>query len=134
MLDERQIEVARLIAQGTPIIEITRQVNVARSTIYEWKKLEEFTAEVDSFGQEFISSAKGRLKCAAKDAADEIIKLLKGGKYEKTRLAAAVDILDRNLGKATTRLDIDDKRDNNNTPSDDMLENVFSEIDSKDSE
>ena len=118
MLEERQVEIARLIAQGTPILEITRQVNVARSTIYEWKKLEEFTAEVDRFGQEFITLARVKLKCAANDAADEIIKLLTKGKYEKTRLAAAFDILDRNLGKATTRVEVGNLKDKDSVPVD----------------
>jgi len=131
MLDERQIEVARLIAQGIEITEIVKKINVARSTIYEWKKLEEFTAEVDKFGQEFIYAAQGRLKCAAKDAADEVIKLLKEGRYEKTRLSAAQDILDRNLGKATTRVEVDDNRDNNDNVSTDVLDQEINEFDNK---
>jgi transposase len=131
MLDERQIEVARLIAQGTTILDIVKEVKVARSTIYEWKKLEEFTAEVDRFGQEFVSAAQGRLKCAAKNAADEIIKLLEHGKYEKTRLSAAQDILDRNLGKATTRVEVDDNRDDKDNVSSDVLDQEINEFDNE---
>ena len=131
MLDERQIKVCELIATGIPITEVSRTSGIARSTIYEWKKLEEFNAEVSRFGQEFINAAQGRLKCAAKDAADEVIKLLKEGRYEKTRLSAAQDILDRNLGKATTRVEVDDNRDNKDNVSTDVLDKEFNEFDNE---
>lgn len=129
MLDDRQIRVCELIAKGIPITEVSKVSEVARSTIYEWKKLEEFNAEVSRFGQEFIYAAQGRLKCAAKDAADEVIKLLKNGKYEKTRLSAAQDILDRNLGKATTRMEVEDGRKDKDNVSTDVLESEMDEID-----
>jgi hypothetical protein len=129
VLDERQIKCCELIAKGTPVIDIPKEIQVARSTIYEWKKLEEFNAEVDRLQQEFVSAAQGRLKCAAKDAADQVIDLLTKGKYEKTRLAAAIDILDRNLGKATTKIDINNDKTDANKVSDDILENEFNEID-----
>ncbi|MDR3595118.1 helix-turn-helix domain-containing protein [Clostridium sp.] len=131
MLDERQIEVARLIAQGMIISDIVKEVKVARSTIYEWKKLEEFNAEVNRFGQEFIYAAQGKLKCAAKNAADEMIKLLTNGKYEKTRLAAAQDILDRNLGRATTRVELDDSRDDKDNITTDILDQELNEFENE---
>ena len=120
-----------LIAQGIPITEVAKQSNVARSTIYEWKKLEEFTAEVSRFGQEFIYAAQGRLKFAATLAADEVIKLLKDGKYEKTRLSAAQDILDRNLGKATTRMEVGDSRSDKDNITTDVLDQEVKEFDNE---
>jgi hypothetical protein len=111
LLDERQIKCAELISKGIPIVDIPVQVGVNRSTIYEWKKLEEFNAEVDRLQQEFISSARGRLRAAAIPAADKLIDLLKNSKYEKTKLAAAIDILDRGLGKATTKVEVNSKDD-----------------------
>ena len=128
MLDDRQIRVCELIATGIPITEVAKVSGIARSTIYEWKKLEEFNAEVSRFGQEFIHAAQGRLKCAAKEAADEVIKLLKHGKYEKTRLSAAQDILDRNLGKATTRVEVDDSRKDKDNVTTDLLDAEMDEL------
>lgn len=131
MLDDRQIRVCELIATGMPITEVSKTLSIARSTIYEWKKLDEFNAEVSRFGQEFIYAAQGRLKCAAKDAADEVIKLLKHGKYEKTRLSAAQDILDRNLGKATTRVEVEDGRKDKDNVTTDVLDDEMNELDNE---
>ena len=133
MLDERQIKCVELLAQGIPIAEVSRQLDVSRQTIYNWKENKEFTDELDKLGQEYISSAQSHLKYAAKDAADVIIKLLKKGKSEKTRLTAAVDILVRNLGKATTKLEVSDKKSTDQVPKD-ILEDEFNEVDNNNDE
>jgi hypothetical protein len=129
MLDDRQIRAVEAKAKGDTITDMAKVAGVSRNTIYEWLKLEAFNTEVVRFQQEFISQAQGRLKVAAQDAADEMIKLLKKGKYEKTRLSAAQDILDRNLGKATSRLEVDDSRKGKDNVSADVLEAEMDEAD-----
>ncbi|MBW9158886.1 phBC6A51 family helix-turn-helix protein [Clostridium tagluense] len=131
MLDERQIKAVEAKAKGFTITDMAKEAGVSRNTIYEWIKMEEFTAEVVRFQQEFVSQAQGRLKVAAQDAADEMIKLLKKGKYEKTRLSAAQDILDRNLGKATSRVEVDDGRKDKNNVGIDVLESEIKEFECK---
>jgi len=118
VLDERQVKAIEAFAKGSTITDVAKAAGVSRNTIYEWIKIEEFMAEVGKWQQEFIYQAQGRLKVAAKDAADEVIKLLKQGKYEKTRLSAAYDILDRSLGKATTRIENINPNDKDNVPVD----------------
>ena len=90
--------------------------------------MEEFSAEVDRLGQEFISAAQSRLKCAAKDAADMIIKIMNKGTSEKVRLAASIDVLDRNLGKATSRVEVDDGRKDKNAITTDVLAKEIAEF------
>ena len=62
MLDERQLVVCELIASGIPITEVSEQSGVARSTIYEWKKLDEVKARVDVLGQEYLSQTIANIK------------------------------------------------------------------------
>ena len=131
MLDERQVKAIESLAKGSTITDAAIHSGVSRNTIYAWKELEEFTAELGKRQQEFISTAQARLKCAAKDAADEVIKLLKNGRYEKTRLSAAQDILDRNLGKATTRVEVGDNRDNKDNVTTDVLDEELNEFDNE---
>ena len=131
MLDERQIRAVEAKAKGFTITDVAKEAGVSRNTIYEWIKMEESTAEVGRFQQQYLSQAQGRLKVAAQDAADEIIKLLKKGKYEKTRLSAAQDILDRNLGKATTRVEVDDGRKDKNNVTADILDAEIDELESE---
>lgn len=131
MLDERQIKAVESLSKGSTITDAAIDSGVSRNTIYEWKKSEEFVAELSRCQQEFIYEAQGRLKSAAKEAADEIIKLLKKGKYEKTRLAAAQDILDRNLGKATSRVELDDGRRDKDKVDKDLLDEEIKEFDAE---
>jgi len=131
VLDERQLKVCELLAKGTTVVDIAKEVGISRQTVYDWKKLEEFVAEIDRLGQEFLNAAQGRLKFAAVLAAEEVIKLLKSGTYEKTRLSAAQDILDRNLGKATTRMEVGDSRSDKDNVTVDVLDKEIDEFESK---
>lgn len=129
MLDKRQIECIKLMTEGIPVMEISKKIGVSRTTIYDWKKQEEFAAELDRIEQEFISSAIYKLKRAAPVAADKLIKLL-NGKYEKTQLSAAIDLLDRTAGKATTKVEVSNDKDSKSV-SKDILESEFNEVDNK---
>jgi transposase-like protein len=131
MLDERQLKCIERLMKGNSIADIAKELNVSRQTIYNWKEAEEFKAELDRVGQELLSSAMYKLKRAAPVAADKLIDLLTKGKYEKTKLSAAIDILDRNLGKATTKLEVNDGRDDKKKLNDDILEQEFNEVDNK---
>ena len=131
MLDEKQLKCIELLMRGIPITEISKELKVSRQTIYNWKETEEFKAELDRVGQELLSSAIYKLKRAAPVAADKLIDLLTKGKYEKTKLSAAIDILDRNLGKATTKIETTTANEDNNKVNDDILEQEFNEVDNK---
>ena len=54
--------ICELIASGIPITEVSEQSGVARSTIYEWKKLDEVKARVDVLGQEYLSQTIANIK------------------------------------------------------------------------
>jgi len=126
MLDERQIKAAELWAKGVHFIDIPKEVGVSRTTIYEWKKLEEFKAEHDRFVQEFNYAARGRISAAGPEAADVIINLMRHG-VGRNKLLAALEILDRDLGKPTTKLEINDNRDNKDSVSPDVLDEEMDE-------
>ena len=129
MLKEVQIKCIKLLVQGVTITDISKELKVSRQTIYNWEDNKEFKAELDRLGQEYLNAAANKLKHAAPFAADKLIKLINGS-YEKTQLAAAVDVLDRTTGKATTKVEVSDKQDNEHV-SKDILESEFKEIDNK---
>ena len=129
MLDERQIKCIELLLKGTTVTDTAKEINVNRGTIYDWMGKEEFKAELDRCQQELINSAIYKLKRAAPVAADKLIKLL-NGKYEKTQLNAAIDLLDRTAGKATTKVEVSNDKDSKSV-SKDILESEFNEVDNK---
>jgi transcriptional regulator len=129
MLTEAQIECIRLMVKGVTITDIAEKLQVSRQTVYNWKSNEEFKAELDRLGQEYLDSARNKLKHAAPVAADKLIELL-SGKYEKTQLAAAIDLLDRTAGKATTKVEVTGDKDNEHV-SKDILAGEFKEVDNE---
>ena len=130
MLTEAQVECIKLMLEGITITDIAKKLKVSRQTIYNWEDNAEFKTELDRCGRELVDSAMYKLKRAAPVAADKLVKLLSNGKYEKTQLNAAIDLLDRTTGKATTKVEVSDKQDNEHV-SKDVLEDEFKEIDNK---
>ena len=129
MLTEAQIECIKLLVKGVTITDISEELNVSRTTIYAWKEIPEFKAELDKLEREYLTAASNSLKYAAPYAAKKLIKLL-NGHYEKTQLDAAINVLDRTTGKATTKVEVSDKQDKDHV-SKDVLEDEFKEIDNK---
>jgi transcriptional regulator len=130
MLTEAQIECIKLLVKGVTITDIAEKLNISRSTIYVWKEIPEFKAELDKLEQEYLNAASNSLKYAAPVAAKKLIKLL-NGKYEKTQLSAAIDLLDRTTGKATTKVEINGKDKDNNNVDDDILDKEINEVDNE---
>jgi len=130
VLDERQITVCGLIATGIPITEVAEKSTVARSTIYEWKKLAEFNAEVDRLGQEFLSSTQKAVISYGPTVVAELKKLAKGAKSEKVRLDALSKLLDKTMSNAT-KIEIADGRDDKDKVSKNVLADEIKEFDNE---
>lgn len=104
MLNEKQVQAAKLYAEGTKPTDIARKLGISRQAFYGWKKNKEFTSEVDRFIQEVKTSAEQSLtsKVDTYIAALEDIALT--GRSEKNRTDALTYLLDRVLGKSTTKI------------------------------
>ena len=130
MLDERQIIVCGLIATGMQITEVAKQSGVARSTIYEWKKLEEFKAELDRLGQEFISNMQALGRAYAPKAMAKLIALCEKGNTNKIQLDAASKIIDKYMSNAT-KIEIADGREDKDNVTPDVLADEIKEFDAE---
>lgn len=133
MLKVAQIECIKLLVKGITITDIAEELNVSRGTIYSWKEIPEFKAELDKLEQEYLNAASNSLKYAAPVAAKKVLDLMKHSGYDKIQLDAAINVLDRTTGKATTKVEIN-KNDNKENVSNDILEDAFSEVDKDDNE
>ncbi|MBU3126759.1 phBC6A51 family helix-turn-helix protein [Clostridium tagluense] len=130
MLDERQIRCAEMVAIGINNTEIAKVVGISRTTLWSWGKLEEFTAKLDEFEQEISFQSKRILKGALVDASKVLVKQLHS-KNEKIAQGAATDILDRGHGKATSRMELADGRDDKDNVSVDVLDKEIKEFDNE---
>jgi transcriptional regulator with XRE-family HTH domain len=130
-LTQQQIVAAQLLASGSvEKQEIAKRIGISRSTLYNWiNKDEGFNAEVDRlrhelkvFGEDLIA---GRLVDAVKGYWDLIIQT------ENDRVAADgyKYFIDRNLGKPTTKLDVEAGMKQEQNIDNDILEAEFDDWD-----
>ena len=104
MLNEKQIKGAKLYAEGATPTEISRELGVSRQAFYGWLKNKEFTSEVDRFIQEIVTSAEKNMNSKVENYIHALEDIAFTGRSEKNRTDALTYLLDRVLGKATTRV------------------------------
>jgi transposase-like protein len=95
VLSKKQIEAARLIAEGDLLMqEIAHRLKITPQTLTNWKKKKEFNDLIDEFLDAMIDEQLRELKRITNKATRTLEKLL-DAKSEMVRLNAATDILDR---------------------------------------
>lgn len=133
VLDERQIRCVEMMAIGINKTEIAKAVGISRTTLWSWEKMEEFTAKLDEFEREISFQSKRILKGALIDASKVLVKQL-GSRNEKIAQGAATDILDRGHGKATSRMELADGRDDKDSVDINILDQEVKEFEDEDNQ
>ncbi|MBY7007876.1 hypothetical protein FDA25_18045 [Clostridium botulinum] len=133
MLTEQQRDCIDQLCIGTKTIqEIANDIGCRRETISRWKNQdEEFKAELNKRSHDFdngiIDEGKRSYTRILGEAIENIREIANDKEVDAgTRLKANVEIVDRTLGKATTKIEQSSAGDNNKTPVSitDMLEQV----------
>lgn len=93
-LKPKQEEAAALLAVGTSLADVARQVKVNRNTIYEWLRLPEFAAFYKRQLRDVRREIQGKLSAMAEEATNTLETLMRDG-GEQSKLKAATYILDR---------------------------------------
>ena len=106
MLNDKQLECIELLMDGVNKTAIADKIKVNRKTIYGWLEKEEFKCELDRRKQLICNSAISDLKGSTRELLDEVKKLAYTAENEGIRLQALNSLLDRTLGKATSKQDI----------------------------
>ncbi|MBU3185645.1 helix-turn-helix domain-containing protein [Clostridium estertheticum] len=131
MLDDNKLQCIQLIVKGESKTEIAKLIKVSRKTIYNWIEDEEFKKELSEMREESKNRAKEIINNEAVKAAKIVVDLMQKAKSEKVRYGAASDILDRGLGKATSRMELADSREGEDDVSVDVLDQEIKEIDNE---
>lgn len=92
-----QERVAVMLAMGTSVAEIARQVNVPTSTIYLWRKQAAFAGYYKRLQREVVREIRGQLSQMGNLALETIKEIINGG-GESSRLKAACYVLDYMAG------------------------------------
>lgn len=105
MLTEKQLRGAYLMAEGMNISEISREINISRTSIYAWKEKDEFITELNRLVQKNKSEANRQLTSNLGKYISELEKIAFNSKNEKTKSQALMYLIDRCLGKSATKVD-----------------------------
>ena len=130
MLDERKERAITLLLEGNKPTNISIVVGCARQTIYEWLKNDEFATELDRRRQEIITSGNSMILNKLSKYIDGVDIIALDSESDKSRLDALTYLIDRVLGKTTTRIEATavDNKDNVNI---DVLDAEINEIDAQ---
>ena len=128
MLNDKQLECIELLMDGVNKTAIADKIKVNRKTIYGWLEKEEFKLELDRRKQEISKHALSDLKGDTKQILEAVKKLGYEAESEAVRLSALNSLLDRILGKATAKQEIELSNTDNNTDVD--LDSLLEDKDS----
>lgn len=129
MLDEVHLKICHLLSIGMGVTDISKEVGVPRSTIYDWMKLPDMIATIDELGREFISQMRRQGQSYAPIAMQKLQYLVEHGSSDKAQFDAASKIVDKYLSNAT-KIEIDTTTDDDKL-SDDILTKELNDIKSE---
>jgi SOS response regulatory protein OraA/RecX len=131
MLDEIKEKAITYLLKGEGVSDVAKLVGKSRQAIYNWLDDEEFKAELDKRRQEIITKGNAILLAELNSSVERIKKIAIKSKSEKVKLDANTYLIDRVLGKTTTKVETNVNENDTNKVNDDILEQEFNEVDSK---
>lgn len=118
MLNNKQLKAIDMLMDGVNKTAIADKIKVNRTTLYNWLDNEEFKLELDRRQQEISKRALSDLKGDTKQILEAVKELGYKAESEAVRLSALNSLLDRILGKATAKQEIELSNADNNTDVD----------------
>lgn len=130
MLDAARQKAIELLIEGKHTkSDIARMCGKSRRWLYAILKEEEVQAELRRLEQEIKVEGERRITSNLERCIDNVLYLANHAKSEKTKLEANIFLIERAIGKATSKLDVD--IDKNQEDSDkinkDMLNHLLDE-------
>ena len=132
MLTEKQNKMISMLAEGMSKADIAKELKMSRQTIYDWLDKEEIKREMDRRRRIMCNEALTSLKGDTRELLDAVKKLAYTADSEAIRLQALNSLLDRSLGKATTKAELEVNNNNNNI-DDINLDTLLDDNNNKDS-
>lgn len=114
LLTKDQEEMITLLIEGERITDIAKKLDKARSTIYEWIKLDIVKAEMDRRKQELANQGNNYILRDLYTYIDNIKALANDKSDKRVCLAANRYLIDRIYGSPTSTIDINNSEDADN--------------------
>lgn len=101
VVTKQHSEMLEYIMDGKTPTEISRLMNVSRSTIYNWLKLEYVQVELENRKADLRRQAKDKINSKVNLLVDNMMELACNSSDQRVRLQANKYLLDRSLGVPT---------------------------------
>lgn len=130
ILSEKHYEAMRYMLEGSNISEISKLCNVSRTAIYNWLSDDDFKAELNRQSQEIKTNAVAEITNKVGCYVKIMHEIATTSKNDKERRSACEYMIDKVLGKSTTRVaDVTEEEDKNSVEDiDAMIRGLEKEI------
>lgn len=132
VMDDRKTLAIQLLAEGVENkTNIAKRCGVARQTLYDWMANDDkFRAALDARLQSRKVFVEKIIDSKLESAVDQLIHLAETTENSRVKAQCLQYIIDRGLGKPTSKHEISAAMDNVNKIDQDVLEAEFEEVDS----
>lgn len=113
IISDVHLKAIQYIIEGKSMTDIAKICGIGRATLYNWLDNKEFKAELDKQRQDIKSNVSAKITNRLDGYIDELHRIAMTSKSEKEKRAALEYLVDRVLGKATTKVaDVTENGDN----------------------
>ena len=106
LLNQKHLDAIEELIKGENISNIAKKLKISRASLYNWLDDEGFKLELDKRRQIISRNALNRVNIKVNEYLEGIEKIAKTTDNDNTALTAYGMLLDRALGKATSKQDI----------------------------
>lgn len=128
LLNQKHLDAIEELMKGENISNVAKKIGVSRNSIYNWLDDEGFKRELDKRKQVISKRALDRVNIKVNEYLEGIEKIAKTTDNDNTALTAYGMLLDRALGKATAKQEIELSNTDNNADVD--LDSLLEDKDS----
>lgn len=119
MLTNEQNDMIDMVLEGRSVLEISKKLNKARSTIYAWLKVPAISDEINSRKETLVKSARDKIVSKIDSCIDNIIDLANNSNDNRVKFQANKYLIDQAIGvpgvnKEDDRNSLNNKDDNHN--------------------
>lgn len=118
LLNQKHLDAIEELIKGENISNIAKKLKVSRASLYNWLDDEGFKLELDKRRQIISRNALNRVNIKVNEYLEGIEKIAKTTDNDNTALTAYGMLLDRALGKATAKQEIELSNTDNNADVD----------------
>ncbi|WP_346905913.1 IS630 transposase-related protein [Clostridium sp.] len=126
IISDTHLKAIEYIIEGKSMTDIAKICGIGRATLYNWLDNKEFKAELDKQRQDIKTNIETKVVSKLGVYLDELHRIATTSKNDKERRSACEYLVDRALGKSTTKVaDVTEESNKNSVEDiDDMIEKI----------